>query len=139
MLKTLCNLLKKPLVLFRKQNFWIQLVIVFIVFALLQALLTGKRIIEGLENNGNTLTYFYMNGCPHCVKFAPEWDKFVNSNTTGVKTKKVEAQEMSPTHQKLGVNGFPTIMLLDGNGQKVADYNGARTSTGLTDFCNKNK
>lgn len=139
MLKKLCNLLKKPLVLFKRQNFWIQLIIVFIIFALLQALVTGKRIIEGLENKGKTLTYFYMNGCPHCVKFTPEWDKFASSNATGIKTQKVEAGEMSPAHHKLGINGFPTIMLLDGSEKKMSDYNGPRTSNGLTDFCNKNK
>ena len=66
----------------------------------------GKRIIEGLENKGKTLTYFYMNGCPHCVKFTPEWDKFASSNATGIKTQKVEAERNDSGASQTGYKWF---------------------------------
>ena len=140
MLKKLCNLLKKPFMAFRKQNFWIQLLIVFIVFGLLQNLAQGAGIVEGLTNRDQkVLTYFHMSTCPHCVKFNPEWDTFVSSNKTGLATKKIESGEMTEKHKALGVNGFPTIMLLNGDGTKAVDYDGPRDAASLTTFAKKNK
>jgi len=40
--------------------------------------------------------------------------------------------------KRYGVEGFPTILLVDANGDKIKTYNGPRTSQGLLDFCHKN-
>ena len=109
MIKKICNLLKKPFAMFKRQNFWIQLIIVFILFCVLQSLAYSAGFVEGLTNRDKkVLTYFHMSTCPHCIKFNPAWDTFVGSNKTGLATAKVEAGEMSEKHKALGVNGFPT-------------------------------
>ena len=36
--------------------------------------------------------------------------------------------------EKYSVQGFPTILLLDNNGNKLKEYDGARTADALTEF-----
>ena len=88
-----------------------------------------------MENFGNpaTLTYYYMENCGHCKRFAPEWDTFVQNYTGHVKLRKVEMNEAGGDLEKYNINGFPTILAVDENGDKK-DYDGPRTSEGLTKF-----
>ena len=88
-----------------------------------------------MENFGNpaTLTYYYMENCGHCKRFAPEWDTFVQNYTGQVKLRKVEMNEAGGDLEKYNINGFPTILAVDENGDKK-DYDGPRTSEGLTNF-----
>ena len=72
--------------------------------------------IEGMSS-GSKLTLFHMNGCPHCVKMMPEWDKFSKLNPG--KTQKHEASDVQDLTKKLNIQGFPTIMLLDANNNKI--------------------
>lgn len=88
-----------------------------------------------MESFGNpaTLTYYYMENCGHCKRFAPEWDTFVQNYTGPVKLRKVEMNEAGDDLEKYNINGFPTILAVDENGDKK-DYDGPRTSEGLTKF-----
>jgi len=88
-----------------------------------------------MENFGNpaTLTYYYMENCGHCKRFAPEWDTFVQNYTGQVKLRKVEMNEAGGDLEKYNINGFPTILAVDENGDKK-EYDGPRTSEGLTKF-----
>lgn len=88
-----------------------------------------------MENFGNpaTLTYYYMENCGHCKRFNPEWDTFVQNYTGHVKLRKVEMNEAGGDLEKYNINGFPTILAVDENGDKK-DYDGPRTSEGLTNF-----
>lgn len=90
-----------------------------------------------MENFGNpaTLTYYYMENCGHCKRFAPEWDTFVQNYTGHVKLRKVEMNEAGDDLEKYNISGFPTILAVDENGDKK-DYDGPRTSEGLTKFLN---
>lgn len=96
--------------------------------------------IEGLESGSGkkTLVLFHMTGCGHCVKLMPEWDAFEKENDSGILTKKLERGEAGDLLEKHEITGFPTIMLLDGNGEKAADYDGERNKGGLLGFCKKN-
>jgi len=89
------------------------------------------------ENFGNptTLTYYYMENCGHCKRFNPEWDTFVQNYTGPVKLRKVEMNEAGGDLEKYNISGFPTILAVDENGDKK-DYDGPRTSEGLTKFLN---
>ena len=89
---------------------------------------------EGFENK-KTLVFFHMNGCGHCTKMMPEWHAFEKENNTGVATKKLERGQAGSLIEKHKIQGFPTIMLLDNNDNKIKDYSGPRTKSGLLEFC----
>ena len=99
---------------------------------------TSKQynLIEGLDNK-KTLVYFHMNGCGHCKSFMPEWDSFQKSYKGPIGTKKVEQSQDKALVSKLKISGFPTVMLLDGQNQKIDEFNGERTKKALTEFCKK--
>lgn len=90
------------------------------------------------ENFGNPVscTYYYMEECGHCKRFNPEWETFVQSYTGPVKLRKVSATEAGGDLDKYGITGFPTILIVDENGDHE-DYTGPRTSEALTKFLNK--
>ena len=77
-----------------------------------------------------------MNGCPHCVNMMPEWDKFAKLNP-GV-TEKHEASDAQELTKKLKITGFPTIMLLDKQNNKVKAYDGGRTAAEFKAFITQN-
>ena len=95
------------------------------------------NIKEGFTG-ASELLLLHMKGCPHCVKLIPEWQKFVSGNNTSIKTRSVERTEDPALVKKYNVTGFPTIILLDSQGNKIKDYTGPRTAAGLLTFCQKN-
>ncbi len=92
---------------------------------------------EGFEGR-KSLLLLHMERCPHCVTLMPEWDKFCEKNNTGITTKAVEKDEDRSLVKKYGVEGFPTILLLDANGKKLDTYKGPRTAQGLLSYCQQN-
>ncbi len=84
------------------------------------------------------LLLLHMKGCPHCVKLIPEWQSFISQNKTGIKPRSVERGEDPALVKKYGVTGFPTILLLDSQGNKLETYKGPRTAAGLLSFCKSN-
>jgi len=92
-----------------------------------------------IENfsNPSSCTYYYMDGCGHCNKFNPEWEKFVDSYNGPIKLKKVEMKNASSDLKKYNIQGFPTILFLDETGNSKF-YEGPRTSTGLNTFIDEN-
>ena len=117
---------KKMLRDIRKQPFIVQALVIIGIAIAMRYLISS---IEGYTGASEFVLY-HMTGCPHCVNMMPEWSKFVSNNKTGVKTRKVEASDAPAEVKKHGVSGFPTILLLDGQGNKVKAYDGpARVST----------
>ena len=112
------------------------LVVVVVALGLLINFFMNKH--EGFSGNGHkTLLLNHMNGCGHCERLMPEWDKFVSENNTDIKTKKVEVNEDPSVAKKYKVDGFPTILLIGPNGDKLETYNGERTSSGLLSYAKK--
>ena len=112
------------------------LVLVFI-FIFLYNLVIGNKVVayNNYENfsNPKTCTYYYMNNCGYCDKFTPEWDKFVAGYSGPVVLQKKERQEAGDELNKYNVEGFPTVILCDENGDHK-EFNGDRTSEGLNQF-----
>ena len=100
-------------------------------------LLTTISKMEGFEGRKSMLL-LHMEGCPHCVELMPEWNKFTKMNNTSIETKSVEMNEDRSLVKKYDVDGFPTILLLNSNGDKIKTYDGPRNSEGLIDFCRQN-
>ena len=92
---------------------------------------------EGFKGR-KSLLLLHMEGCGHCKKLMPEWDKFAETNNTSIITKSVEKDDDRALVKRYGVKGFPTILLLDSNGKKLDTYGGPRTAKGLLDYCQQN-
>lgn len=96
--------------------------------------------IENFENdNSKKLVYFYMDGCGHCNNFTPIWDEFCNSNTSSITTHKIERSNAPDKLEKYNINGYPTVLLLSENNDKIKEFNEERTVKGLQSFVNVNK
>lgn len=115
-------------------------ILIFIAFRfLLDALfssLNGLRIMkEGMENKeGKKFILFHWSKCGHCKKMMPEWNKFESKYNGHINVGKVEKDDDPALIEKMGVKGYPTIMMLDENNNKIADYSGERTSNAFMEF-----
>jgi thiol-disulfide isomerase/thioredoxin len=128
--------------LFKKFNKFNPVLQVFITFGLLYLLRMiyntflysyfGAFNLEGF-GNAKEMCYFYMDGCGHCKKFNPTWDQFVSSYNGNLKLRKVERSNAESEIKKYEINGFPSILLLDGNGNKK-EFTGERTVQNLEAF-----
>ena len=112
-------------------------VIAFNLVGYVLSLLRNGAAKEGFKGR-KSLLLLHMEGCPHCVKLMPEWDKFTQMNNTSIITKAVEKDDDRALVKRYGVEGFPTILLLDSNGKKLDTYNGPRNAQGLLDYCQQN-
>jgi hypothetical protein len=88
-----------------------------------------KKAYEHFTSNDKiVVTFYYMDGCPHCVDFEPEWKKFSKqAPSLNVTTQQYEAR--APETKAAGVSSFPTIKI-KANG-KTENYDGDRTSAAL--------
>jgi len=112
-------------------------VIAFNLVGYVLSLIRNGAIKEGFKGR-KSLLLLHMEGCPHCVKLMPEWDKFIKMNNTSITTKAVEKDDDRALVKRYGVEGFPTILLLDSNGKKLDTYGGTRNAQGLLAYCQQN-
>ena len=120
--------------------------LVFYLFSLFLSFTGIEGFREGMAGGNKKIIYFHMKGCPHCEKFKPEWDKFAAKPPDGIKVEEpIEAKEMTAEHKKLGVSGFPSVILVDGSGKRLASLDekekelkdagvDSRTQAGLNKF-----
>uniref|UniRef100_A0A6C0JC08 Thioredoxin domain-containing protein n=1 Tax=viral metagenome TaxID=1070528 RepID=A0A6C0JC08_9ZZZZ len=111
------------------------ILIMFVIRYLLHLVIYSNYLSSYLENFGNPkeLVYFHMNGCGHCKTFTPIWDDFAGKYNGDIKLKKLERNEAGDMLDKYQVQGFPTILLLDEQGNKKV-FEGDRTVSGLESF-----
>ena len=128
-----------------KKNPILSILIIIVIIFVCERLIGFMRIhfsnnnLENFENNNEkTLVYYYMNGCGHCEKFTPIWEKFKKSFSGSINIIKVEQEDAKDDINKFEVSGFPTVLLLDSNNNKIKEFNGDRTVAGLTEFVNSN-
>jgi glutaredoxin len=57
-----------------------------------------------------TITFYTMNGCPHCEKLKPKWDAWKAS--CRLPTREVEASQ----NNEVELRGYPTVLLTDSMG-----------------------
>jgi thioredoxin-related protein len=107
--------------------FIVALLIIFYYFN--KYVLTNMNV-ENFENDGKMkVVYFYMNGCPHCDSFSSTWDEFTQD--CPLATHKIESADAGQMMSKYSISGFPTIILIDENNNKIKELEGDRTIAGL--------
>ena len=122
------KLVRKTCTMFNKQPMPIKILLVLAIVSVLCCLTScGVFAMESFKNPATVVRYFYMTTCGHCIKFNPEWDKLVKDKDVvkAVKLEKIEQADLTNDQKKL-VEGFPTIIKFDANGDKE-EYSGART------------
>jgi len=98
-----------------------------------------------IAKNGknNTFVIYFAHWCPHCQMLTPELiklDKYLYKNRdklTGpvVRVSDEHVRELEVFNKP---NGFPTIVILDGKGEKKKDFHGSRTMEGFLTFLKNN-
>lgn len=104
----------------------ISIVLVFAVYALFVA-----PRMEAFAGEV-TVTYYFLEQCPWCKKFAPEWESFkkaIAAEKLAIKTVEVDAEKESDKVPK-DIKGFPTVQIAKADGAAVA-YDGERTASAL--------
>jgi protein disulfide isomerase len=92
-----------------------------------------KSNFDKIVSGDLTLVKFYAPWCGHCKTLAPEFEK-ASVSLKGVATlAEVDCTKETELASKFGIKGFPTMMIFR-NGEKVEDYNGPRTASGITAY-----
>lgn len=74
-----------------------------------------KQLIE----KPNTIIFFYMKGCPYCLKSEPYWNQLKKKYGKDFECYKVESKDVdSSLKEILGLTGFPHF-LINKNGKKI--------------------
>jgi len=108
------------------------IVVLYFVGVIYYIFFRNTSIMERF-GNPTSCTYYYMTNCGHCKTFTPEWDKFVQNYTGNIKFKKVEMNQAGKDIEKYNIKGFPTVLIMDDNGE-TKEYDGPRTSDGLKKY-----
>ena len=119
--------------------------IVVATLAYLAILYTGGGLssMDGFsDTKGPTFTMYYMNGCPHCERIKPDFQKFVAAGqvqTSGkaVKIRMLEQGEAQDEVNSLGIQGFPSFYLSTADGNSL-EYTGERTVPAYMNFIKQN-
>jgi thiol-disulfide isomerase/thioredoxin len=116
-------------------------------FKVLKELTTKADIADfnkkAKSGNGNTFVIFFAHWCPHCKELMPELiklDQYLDENKhklNGVvaRVSDEHVNELEVFHKP---DGYPTIVVLDGNGEKKKDFKGSRTMDGFLEFLKNN-
>jgi thiol-disulfide isomerase/thioredoxin len=117
-------------------QFAVAILMIVVVRYLLHLIIYSNYLSGYLEHFGTpkSMIYFHMNGCGHCKNFSPIWDDFSSNYKGSLKLKKLEREEAGDDMlKKYEVQGFPTILLLDEQGNKK-EFQGDRSISGLESF-----
>jgi hypothetical protein len=84
------------------------------------------------------LIFFTMDGCPHCVAFAPEWKKCKTTLANGDVCLEEVTSDDKQRMKEYKVDGFPTVILENTETGKRTTYAGARNAESLKAFLKQN-
>lgn len=109
----------------------------------------GNGVKKVTANNFNNISNrndviflkIYTDWCGHCKRMLEPWKELASdvhndSKFKGVVVAELDADKDKDLAQKLGAQGFPTIVVIKG-GQVVDKYNGERTAPAMKTFLSK--
>jgi thiol-disulfide isomerase/thioredoxin len=97
---------------------------------------------DALKKNGLTIILVYANWCPHCHTLMPHFDAAAKNPANTVSTVKVEESMLDKVNKyvnekiysaakPLQVNGYPSIILVNKNAEKLTDIEPVRSTKTL--------
>lgn len=101
--------------------------------------LRAKESFEDSANDGKrTIVLYYAPWCGHCKNLKPKWEKVAEKykNDGTVTFKKVNCDDNPEEAQKMGIEGYPTIILFSSGKKHV--YDGDHTEEGIEGFLQSN-
>ena len=95
-----------------------------------------KEMVGGASKEMNKLYLFKAEWCGHCKHFKPVWKQLQKDNNINDKIEFItyDADKHSDEITKFNIQGFPTLILQNGN--KMIEYNGERDITSVKEFIN---
>lgn len=101
------------------------------------------KLKEALKNKGLTIILVYATWCPHCHTMMPHFDtaaKSPNNTVTPVKINETMLESVNDYIKKnvnqsakpISVNGYPSIILVNKNAEKITDIEPVRNTETMT-------
>ena len=88
----------------------------------------GRSLAKAKETGKPIIVFFYTDWCGFCQRFAPTFDKITKvkdiKKNFAIAFVNCEKEENQPLMQEYGVQGFPTVYVVDKNGKKTQLENG---------------
>ena len=115
------------------------LVVALLFIALILLRMTTVEGFVGGGEGGMKLVIAKADWCGHCRKAAPEFARLKEAsplslgNGRTVIVEELDADKDKSEIQRLGVKGFPTLMLEKSGGEKI-EYPGERTYDAVVEF-----
>lgn len=121
---------------------------IIIVYLLYTNYIQSKQIIQpttekmtsvASQPNKSLLVLYYADWCGWSQKFLPVWNEFKNYASKNL-SEKLTVKDVECTKSDNPVCkqvGYPTLRLVKPDGKEIT-FEGERSMTGLTQFCNQN-
>lgn len=97
--------------------------------------LTPKDFKNGKATCGKGAVVFYAPWCGHCKTMSADWKKFAHQAPQGFKVAALDCEAYPAVAQEFGVNAYPTIFMIDSQGNLVR-YKGERDLRSLVTWAN---
>ncbi len=115
--------------------------VVVLILVLMYLIWRGTGSAEGFASGGYEFAMVYAPWCGHCKNTMPDFDKFAASspmtvNGKSVTIKKIDGDADKAAAEKLGVEGFPTFVMIMPDGS-VTKHEGGRDAASWKAFIEK--
>jgi len=101
--------------------------------------LTADDFSSVAEGSTPAFIEFYAPWCGHCKQLAPEYEIVAEAfkpHSSSVIVANIDCDANGETCSSNDVSGYPTLKWFPGNGEKVENYDGGRTSDDIITFIN---
>jgi len=99
----------------------------------------SNYILEGMGGPATEFVFFHWKDCGFCKKMMPEWKKLKGNHNGKIRLKEIEKDDkMDKKYSKHKISGYPTLLMLDKDGNKVGEFNsGKRLASEMEKFIQK--